>query len=542
MKRCISASLVFVMMAAIATVPAAADVAVQPDAYIDSSNRAIMVLGAAETMLPFNYVDAVVNVTDTSVYLTAPGAGDVLSLYRWDMNGSGTQLIAQVSGTPVFVNRDNAIYYLDGQNTRQLMKMPVKGQDAGRVSLVRILPSDDAELREAMDGLYISMGSGWSQAFSRILDSETMMMRPTAFDPDAVWQNFGEFETQLTTEGGLELRMAGSTDWQTVTKTDNVTAQAAMDGVLYYMHIADDGSTWIRKYDPSAENPAVSELFHFPGATLQSTMLAGEGAIFLIDGGGNAIAIDAANGSQLNLWRQTGVSQNAQLRLCSREFLIYEVTEQGELLRYKAPVDWLLERTYRRLAYGSRGSDVSDLQTRFIELGYPTGWEDGIFGPRTQRAVFLFQDAIYAPLDGVASENLQKLIFADDAPRYVEYIELRRGGGHNGIRVREMQQRLRNLGYLAYYADGIYGPRTEEAIRIFQRQHGLAQSGVATVDTLQLLYSGRATFCSSFIDLYRGDSGIRVKELQQRLQELGYYLGRINSEYDSKTADAVRMF
>jgi peptidoglycan hydrolase-like protein with peptidoglycan-binding domain len=60
-----------------------------------------------------------------------------------------------------------------------------------------------------------------------------------------------------------------------------------------------------------------------------------------------------------------------------------------------------------------------------------------------------------------------------------------RAGGSR--RVREVQRRLRDAGYRAGPVDGLYGPRTERAVRRFQRQAGLAVDAVAGRRTLRAL-------------------------------------------------------
>ena len=50
-----------------------------------------------------------------------------------------------------------------------------------------------------------------------------------------------------------------------------------------------------------------------------------------------------------------------------------------------------------------------------------------------------------------------------------------------------MQERLRELGYLADSADGIFGPRTQKAVQLFQSENGLLTSESATRETLQRL-------------------------------------------------------
>jgi DNA invertase Pin-like site-specific DNA recombinase len=60
-----------------------------------------------------------------------------------------------------------------------------------------------------------------------------------------------------------------------------------------------------------------------------------------------------------------------------------------------------------------------------------------------------------------------------------------RAGGSD--RVREVQRRLRQLGYRPGLADGLFGPRTRAATRWFQYKHGLPVTGRVTRGTLVVL-------------------------------------------------------
>lgn len=51
-------------------------------------------------------------------------------------------------------------------------------------------------------------------------------------------------------------------------------------------------------------------------------------------------------------------------------------------------------------------------------------------------------------------------------------------------RVREVQRRLRGLGYAAGPIDGIFGARTEAAVRAYQRSEGLERTGAINAQTL----------------------------------------------------------
>ena len=55
--------------------------------------------------------------------------------------------------------------------------------------------------------------------------------------------------------------------------------------------------------------------------------------------------------------------------------------------------------------YGSRGSEVTQIQQRLQELGYDPGTADGIFGTRTQQAVLAFQRDYGLSADGIVGEK-----------------------------------------------------------------------------------------------------------------------------------------
>ncbi len=195
---------------------------------------------------------------------------------------------------------------------------------------------------------------------------------------------------------------------------------------------------------------------------------------------------------------------------------------------------------YSTLRRGSRGDAVSAIQEPLHDLGYYDYYIDGIFGWRTERAVELAQAELGYAVTGTANEALQRDILSGKLPAYDPYRGL--SMGDRGLRVSEMQQRLRDLGYLADDADAIFGVRTEAAVELFQAENGLEQTGVADSKTLRKLYSDSAASCSSYIDLRKGDSGYRVRELNKRLKQLYYLEGEVGSSYNSRTVEALRRF
>ena len=56
-----------------------------------------------------------------------------------------------------------------------------------------------------------------------------------------------------------------------------------------------------------------------------------------------------------------------------------------------------------------------------------------------------------------------------------------------------IQERLSELGYLPKdSADGVYGTSTTDAVCQFQANNGIAASGMASVETQELLFSDKA--------------------------------------------------
>ena len=118
-----------------------------------------------------------------------------------------------------------------------------------------------------------------------------------------------------------------------------------------------------------------------------------------------------------------------------------------------------------------------------------------------------------------------------------------------GIEVRDMQRRLKELGYLSGEADGQFGTATENAVKAFQWQHNLQNDGIAGEQTLNLLYSENArvfvptpTPSPTPSVLSSGASGEEVRRLQTRLKDLGFYTGDIDGAFGKGTKSAVTLF
>lgn len=117
--------------------------------------------------------------------------------------------------------------------------------------------------------------------------------------------------------------------------------------------------------------------------------------------------------------------------------------------------------------------------------------------------------------------------------------------GASGAAVRRLQTRLIELGLLRGKADGLYGSRTQAAVRAGQ-EHLIAlgeavdPDGRATPQTQALLFDDEKM--SALLDLKVGDKGARVSALQAMLYDLRLLSALPDGAYGEQTREAVSRF
>ena len=197
-----------------------------------------------------------------------------------------------------------------------------------------------------------------------------------------------------------------------------------------------------------------------------------------------------------------------------------------------------------RLEKGSTGSDVKDLQTKLKKLGYYDAYVDGDYGDTTVAAVKAFQKKYNLTADGIAGkETLKKLdsVYKNaDSDKDDDSLRM----GDSGSAVKDLQTKLKKLGYYSGTVDSTFGSGTYAAVRAFQKKYNLTADGVAGSETLKKLDSAYKNADSDKNDdsLRMGDSGSAVKDLQTKLKKLGYYSGTVDSTFGSGTYAAVKAF
>lgn len=219
---------------------------------------------------------------------------------------------------------------------------------------------------------------------------------------------------------------------------------------------------------------------------------------------------------------------------------------------------------------GDKGDAVIRLQNALRALGYFTGVSTGAYGDATTNAVKSFQRNSDIPIDGVAGQLTQLLLFKaaatptpmpegvvvtpspvpslDENSVVVMYI------GTRGLAVTALQQRLLELGYSTKKPDGIYSLTDKNAVKAFQKKNGLDDDGIAGLSTQLVLYGPFAEPMNKPAEatptpepetnktLRAGMTGYQVMALQNRLICLEYLTVAADGIYGASTTAAVRAF
>lgn len=96
--------------------------------------------------------------------------------------------------------------------------------------------------------------------------------------------------------------------------------------------------------------------------------------------------------------------------------------------------------------------------------------------------------------------------------------------GSRGADVTSLQQNLIDLGYAGFSTpDGIFGTKTNDALKKFQTSYGLESNGIADENTMSALQNAAAALAATGRGVVgSGSTGSDVKALQQALINLGY--------------------
>ena len=140
---------------------------------------------------------------------------------------------------------------------------------------------------------------------------------------------------------------------------------------------------------------------------------------------------------------------------------------------------------------GSQGHPVPALQYLLRDRGHHVT-VDGIFGPKTEAAVEQFQIADQLHVDGIVGPNTWSALI----------VQVKQGSRGDAVRGVQEEFQFRNLSgdpSKGLQVDGIFGPKTDAAVRGFQQAlhadiPSVAVDGIVGPITWRALVSGMLSF------------------------------------------------
>lgn len=198
--------------------------------------------------------------------------------------------------------------------------------------------------------------------------------------------------------------------------------------------------------------------------------------------------------------------------------------------------------------------DVKALQMKLQDLEFLSSVAviDGFFGANTENAVKNFQFVVGLPQDGVVTAAVWSALETYDPKPTYSTLALGDGDRTPLLRneVKVLQKILKEKTLLSPVAivDGLFGPKTEAAVKTFQQLQGVEDNG--TVDDLmwQSLQSYDPGAATPILKLHDGQDTphlrIAVRRLQVGLKQLGYLPQTLMEDglFGTQTDSAVRQF
>lgn len=197
------------------------------------------------------------------------------------------------------------------------------------------------------------------------------------------------------------------------------------------------------------------------------------------------------------------------------------------------------ERLYAQteiLRRGDRGEAVEELQGLLKAIGVFNGNISGFYDEATEAAVRRFQRDRGLIEDGIAGVQTRAAISAvarsQTRPSPPQNVSPSSSPtlpvftlGSQGNAVGQIQQRLQVLGYFPHPLTGVYDEKTRDAVVKFQRDRQLEADGIVGEKTI--------------VALERSLSPQQIRDLQQRLQQAGFYRGEIDGIWGRSTRQAI---
>ena len=185
-------------------------------------------------------------------------------------------------------------------------------------------------------------------------------------------------------------------------------------------------------------------------------------------------------------------------------------------------------------------------QLALTRQGFDVGAPDGVMGPRTRAGIEAYQRAQGLPVTGYLTESLVAQIEGPQsarAERRQERREARQERRSEADLISQIQAELRRQGYDITIVGGRLNGETQDAIRAYERGHGMPVTGMPSEELLASLRGAGAVYGE------RADTGPqegreywRVSSVERALNDLGYRAGAVDGRIDRSLRSAIRTY
>ncbi|MBS9778150.1 MAG: peptidoglycan-binding protein [Gammaproteobacteria bacterium] len=171
---------------------------------------------------------------------------------------------------------------------------------------------------------------------------------------------------------------------------------------------------------------------------------------------------------------------------------------------------------------------LKDMQFKLTKLGFDTKGTDGLMGKNTRNAMLKFRTSKdlsnpeYPHLDALLISSINNAYSAAEKRKQAATQEKTRSAQKETARY--IQAGLRTLGHRIGKIDGIFGSKTSNAIKKFQKRYKLSVTGEVNDKTQVKMDT------------------IFLKETQRKLNKIGYKVGKPDGKIGKKTLAAFTKF
>jgi peptidoglycan hydrolase-like protein with peptidoglycan-binding domain len=428
-------------------------------------------------------VQSIVAQTGGRVYFTEGSEEDAEAQGSslWVYADGSAQRVSDIDSNAVYAQKDGTIYFLLPGDVPQLMSLDVS---TGEMTAVPGFDLSGVTLNEPE----IALEDGGIVVYT-VLDSGDRVVAATQATPQAAATETAVEPDQNLSRGSngeevrsLQERLA-ALDYP-VGAQDGVFGYRTHQAVRYFQDALDITQTGV-------VTPELKEQIFADGASEYHQYVS-------LDRGSHGIRVEALQARLRALYYTTdpvdgdyGSRTADAVRLFQQKAGLSQTgaasVETLKALMAKSAPSY---SGYAPLKKGDSGSRVKKLKERLYKLGYYAGERGNLFTSQTVNAVKLFQKTIGVKQTGMANVKLQKRLYASKAPKCKEYIELKYG--NTGTRVKELQKRLKALGYYDGKIGGHFRSETRTAVKAFQKAINVKQSGSASVSLQKKLFADDA--------------------------------------------------